>query len=293
MAVETCERVRQNLDKSKCTKLPGVPVSMLTVSNSFELTEEQIATEAALKTALQTVIKASYNDRGWKWPKFSNGEDVSEETIYSKTPFGTRKIRDGNYGFRFMVSKSLCLHKKMFSHSSNEGRVIPYDKEGRIWLTKKSNGKYTGFTVDMLNVEKMKISFGDVLTETPIEVWLSDNLELDENGYLIDCPFNELEPLTSVVLEVTDVVDSDNFKVTVTQECDGTRVSGLVLADFTVLTAAGAAQAPDTVTEPNDDGEYLFTRAANFITGSVNLKAPSAVSIDAYESTGAQTVTIP
>lgn len=288
-----CATSKQNIDKSRCSQLPGLPIAMFTVPDSFELTAVNLATQAALKTVLQTALKASTDARIYKWPRFSNGEDVSEETIYSESAFGSRKVRDGNYRFRFMISKSMCLHKKMFSHSSNEGRVIVLDKEGRIWLTQLSNGNYTGLSMDMLNVEKLKINFGDVLTETPIYVSLSDNKELDESGFLFDCSiYNELEALTDVDLAV-DVIDSDNFTVTVTQTCDGTPVSGLVLADFTVLTDAGAAQAPDTVTEPSSDGVYLFTRAANFIDGTVNLKAASLLSLDAYESTGAQVVNIP
>jgi len=284
---------KQNIGKSNGNCLPGLPVSMFTVPDSFELTAEQIATAAALKTALQTAIKASVDARAYKWPRFSNGEDASEATVYSETAFGSRKIRDGNYRFRFMISKSLCLHKAMFSHSANGGRVIVLDKEGNIWLTLKSNGKYTGLSIDMINVEKIKINFGDVLTETPVYVSLADNKELDESGELVACSiYNELEALTDVDLAV-EVVDSDNLRVTVTQKCDGTPVSGLVIGDFTVLTAAGAAQAPDTVTEPSSDGVYLFTRAANFVTGSVNLKAASLLTLDAYESTGAATVTIP
>lgn len=286
---EECATSKQNLDKSRCVKLPGLPAWMFTVPDSFELTDVQIATQSALKTALQTALKASTDARIYKWPRFSNGEDASEETIYSESAFGSRKIRDGNYRFKFMISKSLCLHKKMFSHSSNEGRVIVGDKEGRIWLTLKSNGKYTGLSVDMLNVEKMKINFGDVLTETPIYVSLADNKELDEAGELVPCSiYNELEALTDVDLAVSDVSASD-FKVTVTQTCDGTPVSGLVKADF-VGTSIGTI---DTVTEPNSDGVYLITADTVFVDGSINLVAASLLSLDAYESTGAVEVNVP
>ena len=285
---------KKNIGKTKGLCLPGLPVAMFTVPDSFELDAADIATQAALKTALQNAIKESKDARVYKWPRFSNGEDASEDTKYVETAYGTRKSRDGNYRFKFMISKTLCLHKAMFSHSANEGRVIVLDKERKIWLTKKSNGKYTGLSIDMINVEKMKFNFGDVLTETPIRVDLADNKELDESGELIECTiFNELEPLTDVTLEVTQVVDEDHFYLKVTQTCDGTPVSGLVKADFNVTTNAGAAQQPDTVTEPNSDGIYYFTRAANFVDGYVDLVVSSLLSLDAYESTGKVAVNVP
>lgn len=294
MAVD-CIDQKQNLSKTKCRDLPELPKSMMTVPSDFELTEANLATPAALKTALQAALKASTDARIYKWPNFSNAEDNSEETKYVESAFGTRKSRDGNYRFRFFISKSLCLHKKMFTHGEiDSGRVIIYDSKRRILLTKLSNGNYTGLSIDCLNPEKLKINMADVITESPIYVALQDNLEIDQDGYLFDVGsiWKELEPLTDVDLTV-EVIDTDNFRVTVLQSCDGTPVSGLVIGDFTVLTDAGAAQAPDTVTEPNSDGVYLFTRAANFIDGTVDLKVPSLLSLDAYESTGPAVVNIP
>ena len=64
-------------------------------------------------------------------------------------------------------------------------------------------------------------------------------------------------------------------------------------ADFNVTTNAGAAQQPDTVTEPNSDGIYLCTRASNFVDGYVDLVVSSSLSLDAYESTGKVAVNVP
>lgn len=285
---------KKNIGKTDGLCLPGLPIAMFTTPDSFELDAADIASAAALKTALQTALKASKDARVYKWPRFSNGEDASEETIYSQTAYGSRKIRDGNYRFKFMISKTLCLHKAMFSHSANAGRVIVLDKEGKIWLTKKSNGNYAGLSIDMINVEKLKINFGDVLTETPIRVDLADNKELDEAGELVSCSiYNELEALTDVTLEVTGSPTTTSFQLKVTQTCDGTPVSGLVLADFAVTTNAGAAQVPTSVTEPNSDGIYTITKSTNFVDGYVDLVVASSLSLDAYESTGKVAVNVP
>src|SRR5688572_28987773 len=198
-----CTDSKQNLSKSRCSKLPALPLYMITTPDDFVLTSANLASASALRTALQDALEGPVDSRIYLWPKFSSAEDASEETVYSETPFGSRKIRDGNYRFKFMISKSLCLHKAMFSHSGTGGRVIIIDSERQVLLTEDSNGDYRGLSLDLLNVEKIKINMGDVLTETPVYVSLADNKEIDESGFLFDCSIvNELEPLTDVDLAV-------------------------------------------------------------------------------------------
>lgn len=283
-----CTDSKQNLSKSRCSKLPALPLYMITTPDDFVLTTANLASASALRTALQDALEGALDARIYLWPKFSSAEDASEETVYSETPFGSRKIRDGNYRFKFMISKSLCLHKAMFSHSGTGGRVIIIDSERQVLLTEDSDGNYRGLSLDLLNVEKIKINMGDVLTETPVYVSLADNKEIDESGFLFDCSIvNELEPLTDVSLVVTSPTTA-GFTVTVTQVCDGTPVSGLVKADF----AGTGIGTIDTVTE-GADGVYAFVPTTVFADGTVNLVNPDALTLHAYESTGAATVNVP
>ena len=111
-----------------------------------------------------------------------------------------------------MISKRFACTKAMFSHSANAGRVIVLDKEGKIWLTKSQTETMLVCQSTWSTLKSFKINFGDVLTETPIRVDLADNKELDDAGELVSCSiYNELEPLTDVTLEVTQVVDEDHF----------------------------------------------------------------------------------
>lgn len=290
-----CIEDRINISKTKCRDLPQLPKSMLTTPSAFKLTPEQVATNATLKAALQAAIKADPSERVYKWPTFSNAEDDSEDTVYVKSAFGVRKSRDGNYMFRFFISKALCVHKMMFSHATvDDGRVIIYDKERRILLTEDADGNFRGLSLDILNPEKLKINMGDAVTESPIYVALQDNLELDQDGWLFDFPgFKELEPLTDVDIAIVQVVDEDNVKVSVKQKCDGNPVSGLAQADFAVTTTAGVAQVLSGFAETNSDGIYTLTKASNFIDGFVDLVVASALTLDAYESTGKVAFDIP
>jgi hypothetical protein len=219
----------------------------------------------------------------------------SEETKYVESPLGTRKARNGNYRFRHYVSKSLCAHKQMYSHNSTEGRLIYIDLEGNWLLTQDSDLNYRGLSIDLLNVEKLKLSSGDDLTESPIYVSLANSQEIDSNGYVFTFAglYEELEPLTDVTLSVVSpLAVSSVMYVTVTNSCDDTPISGLVIGDFSVHTTAGAAQALTSVTEPNDDGVYTLTKTGGFAAGNVNLVSSASLSIDAYESEGAVTFTV-
>lgn len=291
---EVCGDTVLNIGKTKCTKVPQLPAAMIETPNGFVISEANLATAALLKAALQDAIKDAVDVRIYKWPKFSRTEDKTEETKYVVAPNGTRKARDGRYGKLHFVDAALCVHKAMFSHSSNEGRVIYVDIEGGFLLTKDSDGNYRGLSKDMLNVEKLKISNGDDLTETPIYVSLANNREIDENGYLFRYPgvYEELEPLTDVLISIV-VTSATVLTVTVTNACDGTAVSGLVQADFSIKTTAGAAQVPTAFAE-STDGVYTITKGTNFIDGNLNLVTPDLLTIDAYENPdGAITFDIP
>lgn len=291
---EVCADPKKNLGKNKCIKVPQLFAAMIETPNSFALTEANLASAAALKTALQDAIKNAVDLRIYKWPKFSRMEPNSEETKYVESPNGTRKARDGRYRFRHFVQAALCSHKAMFTHTTTEGRIIYIDLEGNWLLTQDSNGDYRGLSIDLLNVEKLKLSSGDDLTETPIYVSLANNLEIDENGYLFNYPgvYEELEPLTDVLIEVV-VTSATVLTVTVTNKCDGTPVSGLVQADFTIKTTAGAAQVPTAFAE-STDGVYTITKGTNFVDGNLNLVTPDNLTLDAYENPdGAITFDIP
>ena len=295
---EECVTSKMNLSKSKCRTLPNVFAGMLEVPVDFEITAAKIAEGAdAVQEFIQDAIKNGLAARAYKWPDFSSFEDLSEETKYQETVLADLKLHPGKYRWRIGISHSLCLHKAMFTHSGGNTRVIFYDIEGNFFGTEKSNDSMTGFYVSLINVEKLKIGDGtSVATQTPVYIVLKDSNEIDQAGIQLDAPFfNDLEPLTDVELALVvtapgAAVTTDDFYISVVQECDGTPVSGLVIGDFDM----GTLGAPDTVVETSSgSGIYRFTRAANFADGDVNLKAAADLSVDAYESLGAVTVNIP
>lgn len=270
---------KKNLGLSKCNKLPAMPKGMITTPLGFAISP----TDAADPDAWQDALLASKDVRIYLWPDFRNSTDNSEKTVYEQTPLSTMKVRPGRYQFLFDIKESLCVHKAMFSHSGIAQRVFIIDNENQLIGTVDSDGNLRGFTVDLLNVEKLMFSNGTVSTKSPVYVSLKDSEELDVNGTIIDGSFAAtLNRLTDVELDISSAAIG-KIIVTVKAVCDGTLISGLALADFIVKTAAGATIVPSSMTE--SAGVYTLNSAANaFLTGTLALKTPDLLSIEAYEA---------
>jgi hypothetical protein len=290
---------KKNLGLVRCNKLPQQFVRMITTPVGFRLTTAQVADPALAKTALQNALKTGVANRIYLWPDFANLEVVSEEAVYEETPLTDIRVRQGKYRFRAHITKNLCLHKAMFTHSGSEQRVFFLDTEDNLFGTEFSDGTMGGFFVSLLNVEKLMFSDGSVSTKTPVYVVLKNPREIDERGLMIPGEIvSELVPLTDVDIEVlaSPAPTTTSFDVSVKTSCDGTPVSGLILADFEILNASGATQETNTtVTEtPAGSGIYRCVKTSgSFVDGSVTLVAPSALSIDAYEVTAPATLNVP
>jgi hypothetical protein len=265
-----------------------MPRYIITTPRNFSLT----LTEAASATAWQDALLASKSSRIYLWPKFFDVKDSSEKAVYEESALSSQKVRDGRYKFEISIVGSLCLHKAMFTHSGNSNqRVFIVDNQNQIFGSINSDGDFCGFDVELLNVEKLMFNDGKVSSKTPVYLVLSDNTEIDNNGYLINASsfFTSLIPLTDVDLAQVGSSTTSLIKVTVKVSCDGTSVDGLVSGDFDVRDSSGAA-ITHTVTQ-GTDGVYSLASATLFAPGdTVNLVAASALTVEGYESTGKITV---
>lgn len=281
---DNCDVVKKALGLSSCNKLPNMPRTIITTPMNFKATPE----EAADPEFWQDAILAGRANRIFLWPNFITFENISEEAIYEDTPLAYVAVRDGNYRFRFGIKESLCLHKAMFTHRATSGRAFILDIENQLIGTQDADGNFYGFTIQLLNTEKLMFSDGSVSSKSPIVLALANNKELDQDGAMIDGSFvNTLNRLTDVTITVTSADDTD-IVAKIEVSCDGTPLSGLILADFVLLDANGDPQNIDSITE--NDGVYTLT-GTGLESGTLSLDPPSSLSIQAYESNVA-TVTI-
>jgi hypothetical protein len=283
---------KENLGKSICTNLPQLPRGMFTVPEDFEATP----TEAIDPAFWQAAMKDAKAVRIYLWPFFVQFDDASEAAVYEETPLSDLTVRDGKYRFRPYVKQDLCLHRAMYTHRANGGRVIWVDVAGNLFGTEKENGNFTGYLISNLNTEKLVISNGTVSSKSPIYVVQADNRELDAHGVMYDASafINTLQRLTDVKLTLVGAIAADSFQVQVSQVCDGQGVSGLAKEDFLYKkTSDGTRQNLLAATEdPDTEGLYTLTNAA-FVDGTINLVSAATLTIDAYESVGAVAVNVP
>ncbi len=275
--MDVCNVEKKSLGVGQCSTLPQMIRSILTTPQNFKFTAEQAADSALLEAAIQAALIAAPSNRIHIWPYFDTVEVLSEETTYEDTPLSIQKVRDGNYRFRFGVAQSLCLHRKMYSHNAKTGRVFLFDNENNLTGMTDSDGNFQGLSIQLLNTEKLMFNDGSIVSKTPIYLALRNNKELDNNGAIVNADFyGNFNLLTDVLITVISASDTE-IVVSVTIECDGSEVIGLVEADFVLLDENGDAQSITDFTD-NEDGTYTI-EGVGLVTGTINLVAPAALSV--------------
>lgn len=283
---------KQNLGLSNCNEWPVIIAGMIETNSDFAIAAADLADPDDVRDALQDALLDVAANRAYYWPPFASVEDISEEAVYQDTPLRYRAVRDGNYRFRFGISENMCLHKAMFTHRRTNGRVFLIDQNGYLIGTKLSNGDMAGFSIALLNTEKMKFNDGSVASESPIVVALSNNKELDKNGLMFDVSdfISELYRIVDVAITVISATTTV-ITLEVNAVCDDTPIDGLVTADFLLVdNDDGSSHAKTAAAVAGYPGRYTLT-GTSFEASTVTLAAPSALTIKAYESIGAVAVT--
>jgi len=270
---------KENLGLTDCNKLPGLLRGIITTPYNFKFT----LADAVDPVKWQEALLAAKSSRVYLFPWFVGYEDIMSPAVYQETVLAYLAVRDGNYRWRFDVKENLCIHKAMYSHRSNHDRVWLIDDLDQIMGTRNAAGTHVmGFTQQLLHTEKMKFSNGTESTTSPIVIALQNNKEFDKNGVIIDASFvNELLRIVDVELTIVGVPSLTTIVVDAKIKCTGQPLNGLALADFVLKTTAGATQTITSFTEV--DGRYTLTDT-DFATGTLTLKPPATLSIQAYEA---------
>lgn len=266
--MNTCGVTKKNLGVGLCNDLPQIFRRHITTDESFVATKAQVES----RTFWQQQIALG---NAYYWPQYSDvPEYIGTETTYRDNPVNYSKIIDGRYRWRVKIEKNLCFHKAANSHSGRGGRFWPIDAGNKIFGTYAGVNEsdvdiYAGFTMDLFNAENMMFNDGTNPSESPFVIALSDPSEVNDSVYgatAFNFSFASLlQPLTDVTIEPVTTTTS-LLVVDVYLGCDGTPVSGLVLADFVVLEAdLSTAVVPSSVTESATiPGRYSLASTAAF-----------------------------
>lgn len=277
---------KKNMGLVSCNEFPGLIVGMIETEDDFSIAAADLDDEDAVRDALQDALLDDIADRIFYWPDFDTFENISEDAVYQESPIKRRRVRDGQYRFRFGITQNLCIHKAMFTHRRTNGRVFLIDQNGYLIGTELSNGNFAGFKLAMLNTEKLRFNDGSVTSESPVVVDLANNIELDKNGMMFDASgfISELHRIVDVYLTIVSATTSE-IVVDVKQVCDETPVSGLIVDDFNLTDNDNGASHAITTSTPHPTIAGRYTLAGTSFEASVlNLDPPDVLSIQAYES---------
>lgn len=292
-AIDECVGEKQNLGLVRCTKLPQLPKGMFTTPPAFKIPVATYqAGQAAIYAYLLAAMKAVKDSRIYFWPRFVGYEDISDPAVYDENILADLFVFNGKSKFNAMFNESLCVHKAMVTHNGSGHRVIPIDIKNQLNGTKLSNGDFAGYLVSLQNMEKLKRSDGQAATKSIVRIVLADSDELDRNGVLLDAGdfLSELstKKLTDVELALVGNPAVGLIKFTIKTVCDQEDVSGFLYTDFELTKTSDGSKVPLTsITRDATTGVYSAISAGNlFVDGTFNMKAPSLISLDSYESTG-------
>jgi hypothetical protein len=264
------------------------------------LTQEFASQTAAETLANWTTLRhAAAGTRGYPFPLILEKEDISEATLYKTFSSGIQaKIREGKRGYRFTVQVPLVVHRNLRTFNGYKGRVYLIDANGRMIGTSPDGAKFKGFKIDTFEVEQIKIPSGDDVAKTTILLILSDTTEFDDFGASfkpadLASSWNalDLEGLQDVNITVVSS-GATGAVLSLATTGDQIPVTGAVAADFVMTDDSLGAETITGCTD-NADGTYTFTWSTiGTDTYWINLKAPSAMTLKGYESTGKGIFTI-
>jgi len=277
----SCLKTQKNIGTSSCKKLPQLLKGMITTSADFSIAEDDVNTLANWQDGIFATYK---RNRIFYWPVAVNLENLNEESVYEETPLSTMNVRDGRYRFRASFQENLELHKSMFTHKNFQGRIFLIDIENKVVGTRREDGSFAGFTLDLLNPEKMTFNDGSIVSKSMVYISLQDNLELDKFGRQIEGGFlRGLQRLTDASLTIVGTPSSTEIVVKVTNALDNEPVLGLNDGDFVLTDGAGTAQTISSVVESTlVEGQYTLSGTA-LVSGILDLASPDTISVKGFE----------
>lgn len=278
-----------NLGYSQCVEFLQFPKGMIEMPQNARIPKATVDQgTAAILAFIQDKLLAPYAERWYFWPDFDNVEPNMKDTAYEDTVLSYTDVDPGAYRWRIFISQGMCMHKRMFTHRRKNGRILLIDKAGKAQGTQFDNGDITGLSIQLLNPENIRFTDGaSVSTASPLMLALRDTYEINKYGVLLNINTSELYRISDVGLVQVGATGAALIVVDVKTACDKLPLSGLAAdgSDFLLLdNDNGAVHAiTSSVENVNIPGRYNLVGVA-FEASKLSLKAPSLLSIQAYES---------
>ncbi len=221
-------------------------------------------------------------------------DDVEQELATGISLF----VREGKYGGIGRFETAICNIANLRTFNEAVGRAFIVTSNGKIYGTSPDGVKFKGFKLSKFHVSFLKGTDGSTVRWVELRYQFALPTEM---GDFPAVPQTTWDPLTLVGLFPITLLENDAaveglVVVSVTKDCDGTVITGLVEGDFTILASDGTTEmlASDGFTD-NADGTYDFVFTTPVLpadTYTVNLKTAAAQTTGGYEPGTADSFTI-
>lgn len=293
----TCNTGGSNTGRPKCRGNYGRDYFYILVPPSAEIADQSTAeTESTWTDAIE-------NDEASRWyplPPFYRYEPSREDFVYSQGDFGKKvPVRAGHPdGIAYYERLPICFTKSLRDFNDQVWKAYVVTEEGYIKGYSEAGTKFEPMNVFVHFEEEMPAT-ADEVSLVKLRIYLTEAWQWHDYGAVIYPPGaatswdpRDLEGLLDVDVTINSSA-ADSLVVDVAATCDDQAITGLVAADFTVLDGSDETQAIDSVTESSTvDGRYTLTPSTTFAAGTVNLKEPSAMTTDGYQTGSAASLTI-
>lgn len=230
----SCLADSSNTGFTSCFYTPGLLEATILTPHGHEFTPSEVSD--MLTTLQDGLAKDAKADRFQMIKTFVGMEDKSSEAVYETTGYGgQRKIRNGKYIWQFEYIKGGgCLHKKISSLDNKQDLfdVIFVDTENNCLLgVTTEDGKFRGFTMELLDVPNFKINTGGSDTKFYVQFALQDPKEMNLNFGIVSFDksvslLTELDSLIDTELSVQTAMNSTGVaKIKVYDSCGGTNLT--------------------------------------------------------------------
>lgn len=280
----TCVTELKNTGLSKCSVDIGFVIGHILVPRDAEFATKALAQDVA---NWQTGIQADAGSRFFPLAPSIIQEPTPNEAIYQTLSQGKEKFLYTQIGKDTFKLDSELMTPLFLQNieSMNNGiwAVYEYTSTGLI-LGKSVDGVKFLPRYATIHIEQQDKGTAEAAADLPYTVQLVNDKDRTDFVAWIDPDFNpatDLEGLHDVGFVVSGTPSLTELIVVATTALNGLAVTGGVLADFTVLTAIGADQLPDSVSE-SPNGTYTFVDT-DLATGSLNFKDPSAMTLQGYQ----------
>lgn len=282
-----CTTGLRNTGSCSCKQILGATIKAFYTTSDFEFaTKTSAQTAADWTTGIQ-------NKYVYPLPMVLDVEDNSTEAGVYTGSLG-RKIKSSNsiWGEKLFFDVTAFEYSRLFSFDGAKGRIFLVDIKGNGYGTSSDGTKIKGFEIASFDVYPYTVATGQgEIRRMAIAFELANYSEYTKDIVVFEADFaDELTGLVDVSLTSTSWT-TGGCVVTVTRDCDGSGVTGLVAADFVLVDdASGPPKSISSIT-PVSGSAGSYTLAATLVIDGyvLNLKAPAAMTTKGYESTGPTT----